>query len=175
MSKRRQRKRLSRELPAKPRESRAVLIAVTVVLAVGILTAALLLRGREPGGASSPPASPAAQGALAAPIVPAAGQDFRTLIGRWLRPDGGYILEIRDVDAGGKLDAAYLNPQPIHVARAEVTQDGPRLKVFVELRAPGYPGSTYTLTYDPKRDQLAGVYFQAALRQSFDVVFVRMK
>ncbi len=97
------------------------------------------------------------------------------MIGRWLRPDGGYILEIRDVDAGGKLDAAYLNPQPIHVARAEATRDGSALKVFVELRAPNYPGSTYTLTYDPKRDQLQGVYFQAALRQRFDVVFVRMK
>jgi hypothetical protein len=174
MSKRKRRKRESRELPAKPRGNRAVLFAVTAVLAVGILSAALLLRGRELGGAGSPPASPAAQGAHAA-VTLAAGQDFRALIGRWLRPDGGYILEIRDVDAGGKLDAAYLNPQPIRVARAEVTQDGPRLKVLVELRAPGYPGSTYTLTYDPKRDQLQGVYFQAALRQSFDVVFVRMK
>jgi hypothetical protein len=47
--------------------------------------------------------------------------------------------------------------------------------VFVELRAPGYPGSTYTLTYDPTRDQLAGIYFQAALQQRFDVVFMRMQ
>jgi hypothetical protein len=49
------------------------------------------------------------------------------------------------------------------------------LKIFVELHAPGYPGSTYTLTYEPARDQLEGIYFQAALQQSFDVVFVRMK
>jgi len=47
--------------------------------------------------------------------------------------------------------------------------------VSVELRAPGYPNSTYTLRYEPTRDQLAGIYFQAALQQSFDVVFVRMK
>jgi hypothetical protein len=39
----------------------------------------------------------------------------------------------------------------------------------------GYPGSTYTLTDDPTRDQLAGIYVQAALQQRFDVVFVRMK
>jgi hypothetical protein len=174
MSKRKRRKSSSREFPTKPRGRRAVLFTVTVVLAVGIVVA-FVLRGREPGGAGSLPATPSAQGAQAAPIGLAAGQEFRALNGRWLRPDGGYILEIRDVDAGGKMDAAYLNPQPIHVARAEVTQDGPRLKVFVELRAPGYPGSTYTLTYDPKRDQLQGAYFQAALRQSFDVVFVRMK
>ena len=94
---------------------------------------------------------------------------------RWLRLDGGYVLEIRAVDAGGTIDAAYFNPQPIHVARAEATRDGSTLKVLVELRAPNYPGSTYTLTYDPSRDQLAGAYFQAALQQRFDVAFVRMK
>ena len=47
-------------------------------------------------------------------------------------------------------------------------------KVFIELRDTNYPGPTYTLTYDPKEDQLKGVYFQAALQQSYDVVFVRM-
>jgi len=34
---------------------------------------------------------------------------------------------------------------------------------------------TYTLTYDPRRDQLEGVYFQAAMQQRFDMVFVRLK
>ena len=79
------------------------------------------------------------------------------------------------MDPKGKIDAVYLNPRPINVARAEATREGSTLKVFVELRAPNYPGSTYTLTYDPNADQLKGVYFQALLRQSFDVVFVRMK
>ena len=79
------------------------------------------------------------------------------------------------MDPKGKIIAVYLNPRPINVARAEATREGSTLKVFVELRAPNYPGSTYTLTYDPKADQLKGVYFQALLRQSFDVVFVRMK
>ena len=66
-------------------------------------------------------------------------------------------------------------PAAVAVARADATRSGSTLNVFVELRAPGYPGSTYTLTYDPTRDQLAGIYFQAALPQRFDVVFVRMK
>jgi len=79
------------------------------------------------------------------------------------------------VDASGTIEAVYLNPRPIAVARAEATRDGSTLNVFVELRAPGYPGSTYTLTYDPQRDQLQGIYFQAALQQRFDVVFVRMQ
>ena len=64
---------------------------------------------------------------------------------------------------------------PITVARAEATRDGSTLQLFVELRGPGYPGSTYTLTYDQQRDQLVGTYFQAALQQRFEVLFVRMK
>jgi hypothetical protein len=100
---------------------------------------------------------------------------FEQVKGRWLRLDGGYVLELRAIDASGAVDAAYLNPQPVSVAKAEVTLEGPTPKVFVELRAPNYPGSTYTLTYDAPRDQLRGVYFQAALQQRFDVEFVRMK
>jgi hypothetical protein len=103
------------------------------------------------------------------------GTDFAPLHGRWQRNDGGYILEVRAVDASGRIDAAYLNPQPINVARAEATKDGSVLKVFVELRAPNYPGSTYMLAYDPKQDQLRGSYFQAVQRQTFPVVFVRMQ
>ena len=49
------------------------------------------------------------------------------------------------------------------------------MKVFVELRDVNYPGSTYTLAYDPAADQLRGVYFQALERQSFDVSFVRAR
>ena len=60
-------------------------------------------------------------------------------------------------------------------AKAEAARDGSTLKLFVELRAPNYPGSTYTLTYDPKRDQLQGIYFQAVQQQRFNVYFVRMK
>jgi hypothetical protein len=110
-------------------------------------------------------------------VVPAraADPDFQTLKGRWLRPDGGYVLEIRKIAADGTMDAAYLNPRPVNVSRAKATRDKTTLRVFVELRAPNYPGSTYTLTYDPKRDELYGVYFQAVQGQSFDVVFVRAR
>jgi hypothetical protein len=98
------------------------------------------------------------------------------LSGKWLRPDGGYVLEIRSVDdASGKLEAAYLNPRPINVSKAQATRDGGSVKVFVELRDVNYPGSTYTLAYDPASDQLKGDYFQAALKQTFDVYFTRVK
>lgn len=114
-------------------------------------------------------------GGLLSPLAIAADASFGPLKGRWLRPDGGYVLEIREVRADGGLDVAYLNPRPINVGFAKATREGSKLKVFVELQAPNYPGSTYTLLYDPKRDELQGVYFQAVQKQNFDVVFVRTK
>ena len=60
-------------------------------------------------------------------------------------------------------------------AKAQATREGGVIKVFIELRGPGYPGSTYTLTYDPKTDELAGIYYQAVMQQNFEVVFVRAK
>jgi len=105
--------------------------------------------------------------------APASAPGFAKLPGRWLRPDGGYILEIRSVAADGKMDVTYSNPKPIHVAKAEASQAGTALTVFVELRDVNYPGSTYTLTYAADSDQLTGIYYQAAMQQQFDVVFVR--
>jgi hypothetical protein len=49
------------------------------------------------------------------------------------------------------------------------------IKVEIELRDTGYPGSSYTLLYDPYKDALLGFYYQAVQKQNFDVVFVRMK
>jgi hypothetical protein len=93
--------------------------------------------------------------------------------GRWVRTDGGYVVEVRSVDPGGKVDAAYFNPRPIHVSRAEASQDGATARLFLELRDVNYPGSTYSLSYDAGRDVLEGSYFQALERQSYDVSFVR--
>jgi len=114
------------------------------------------------------------QGGPASPVHRSAS-GFGILQGRWVRPDGGYVITIKAVGAGGKLDASYANPSPLPFARAEVSNDGNAIKVFLELRAGGYNGSTYTLTYDPKNDVLKGIYYQAVARQSFDVYFVRAK
>lgn len=95
------------------------------------------------------------------------------LVGRWLRSDGGYVLEIRRAEPDGRLDAAYLNPRSIHVAQAEWRREGGSLTVFIELRDVNYPGSTYRLAFTPEQDRLAGRYFQALERQTFDVMFVR--
>lgn len=96
------------------------------------------------------------------------------VLGRWIRPDGGYLLELRAVDGVGRLEAAYLNPNPIHVARAEAREEDGKLTVFVELQDVNYPGSTYRLTYFPQTDQLYGTYYQAALGQTYDVDFQRV-
>lgn len=111
---------------------------------------------------------------LAATGAPArADSAFGALPGRWVRPDGGYVINIRRVDADGKLEADYANPNPLPFARAEATRDGKTIKLFFELRAGGYNGSTYTLTYDPANDVLKGIYFQAVAQQKFDIYFTR--
>ena len=101
--------------------------------------------------------------------------DVQRLAGRWLRPDGGYILQLSSPGPAGQLQAAYFNPKPINVARAEWRQTKEGLDVFVELRDVNYPGSTYTLHYDPVAEQLKGIYFQAAMRQQYEVEFVRQQ
>jgi hypothetical protein len=175
MTKLKRRQPSSRKPSTKSGVRRVSVLAVTLGLAVGIIAIFVLLRGQQPEGMGWPlPASPASRISLAA-TADSYEFGFRVLRGRWLRPDGGYILDIRDVSVNGTTEATYLNPQPITVARAEATRDGSTLQLLIELRGPGYPGSTYTLTYDPTRDQLAGIYFQAALQQRFEVVFVRMK
>jgi hypothetical protein len=93
--------------------------------------------------------------------------------GRWVRPDGGYILELRNAAASGSLQASYSNPQPIRVSQAAWEEVNGRLRVLIELRDVNYPGSTYTLDYDPEADRLEGEYFQAMLRETYDVYFVR--
>jgi len=101
--------------------------------------------------------------------------NFQPLIGRWQRTDGGYIIEIRRIDSEGKMEAGYFNPRPINISRAQASMYKDYLKVEVELRDRGYPGSTYTLVYDSDRDTLIGYYFHAVSGQNFDVVFVRQR
>jgi len=142
-----------------------------IVLIVAVLTAAagLIVYHFQPTESDQMPVAPAGQPKFG-PTV-----EFNKLIGRWLRPDGGYVIEIRNISSGGKMEAAYLNPRPINVSRAEVSRKRGELEVFVELRDTGYPGSTYTLTYNPQQDMLTGIYFQAKLGQTFEVIFVRKK
>jgi hypothetical protein len=101
--------------------------------------------------------------------------DVQRLEGRWVRPDGGYILELRDIKKDGSLMAAYFNPRPIKVFSAKWSLEDGRINLFVELRNFNYPGSKYNLQYEPRADRLKGTYFQAVERQTFNIEFVRVK
>jgi hypothetical protein len=115
-------------------------------------------------------------GFLLSPLALAqAPPDLTALRGRWVRTDGGYVIEIKTVEPDGRMQAAYYNPNPIHVSRAQAARSGAAVTVFVELRGPGYPGSTYTLIHDPQSDELKGVYHHAGLQKNFEVVFIRSK
>lgn len=156
--------------------SRRAALAFSGAIALGA-AAACGSRGGERAEPPAPAPAPASAAPSAPEVLPAvpvpAVAGFDRLEGRWLRPDGGYVLEVRSVSPGGKVDAAYLNPRPVRVARAEALREGGVLTLFVELRDVNYPGSTYKLVYDPGRDVLGGLYFQAVQQQTFDVEFVR--
>ena len=139
-------------------------VSLALVCAVGIIGSPALAQSR----ATIPDGT---RGVMLAQATP----EFAKLIGRWVRTDGGYAIVIKSVDPHGKIDATYANPNPINVSKAEASVEGNSLKIFIELRGSGYPGSTYTLTYAPSDDSLTGEYFQAALRQKFVVIFLRAR
>jgi len=101
--------------------------------------------------------------------------EFGKLVGSWVRPDGGYVIEISKIHPDGKVDAAYFNPRPIYVSRSTVSNKDGIIELFIELQGQGYPGSTYTLKYNPAYDAMVGIYFQAVIQQPFDVIFQRKK
>jgi hypothetical protein len=95
------------------------------------------------------------------------------------RPLAAHRRRLRDRDSacgvGRPLEASYFNPRPINVSMAKASAFKDHIKVEIELRDTGYPGSTYTLLYDPDKDALLGFYYQAVQKQNFDVVFVRIE
>jgi hypothetical protein len=101
--------------------------------------------------------------------------DFNVIIGEWIRPDGGYVIRVRDIRPDGSVDAGYFNPNKINIAEAKVSMWKGLVKLFIKLQDKGYPGSTYTLYYYAEKDALAGFYYQAVMRQTFEVVFLRKK
>ena len=105
-------------------------------LAILLFAAAVTLQALSTGMAADAP-------------QPAAKVDSKRLLGKWVRPDGGYIIEIKEIGKDGTLKAAYYNPRPINVARAEFSIKDGSLTVFIELRDVNYPGSKYNLKYDP--------------------------
>jgi len=99
--------------------------------------------------------------------------DLKVIIGEWIRPDGGYVVHVRDVKSDGSVDVGYFNPNEINVSESRVSLWKGLVKLFIKLQDKGYPGSTYTLYYYAEKDVLAGFYYQAAIGQTYEVVFIR--
>jgi hypothetical protein len=143
-------------------------VVLLALLLVGVAAGVWLMNRPETGAAIAPAAS--------TPVLSALSAEARQrLAGRWLRPDGGYVLTIKSVGEDGKVEAAYNNPGPINVSKAQAMDKDGQTVLHVELRDRNYPGNYYTLTYDPARDQLAGMYYHLGLGQMFDVIFERMR
>jgi hypothetical protein len=141
--------------------------------AVGLLLLATVTACRPEGDrgarSSSPGAAPGATQATAAAAEPA------RLVGEWKRTDSDYVIAIDEATPDGKLAARYLNPQPIHVSRAQWLKSGARLQLMVEMQDRGYPGSNYELDYDALHDTLFGTYHHLGLNQDFQISFYRLK
>jgi hypothetical protein len=88
--------------------------------------------------------------------------DYEKLVGKWVRPDGGYILVIKNVRFDGSIEAEYLNPNRISISKAHVKTELGKINIFVE-----------TLTYDKDTDSLVGVYHHLGINKKFDVHFMR--
>lgn len=107
--------------------------------------------------------------------LPPSAPEPSVLVGRWQREGEEYRLHIRRIRPGGAVDVEYFNPRPIRVGEARTAAEGGRRTLRVELRDENYPGSTYTLAYDPEGDRLAGDYYQAVQGITIPVVFLREK
>ena len=138
---------------------------------VAPLFAAVLFMAGSAGQITGVAAAGAADTGKAVP----AQTDFQRLEGKWGRPDGGYVLELKSIKKDGSLAAAYFNPRPIRVFRAEIANKNGTITLFVELRDVNYPGSTYTLQYDAATDRLKGAYFPAVENKNFNVQFLRVR
>jgi len=153
-------------------------LPLAVVVLTGAVTVAIGFWWHRDRQVSTPPASvlSVAANAVGQPAtIETPKPAFEKLTGLWQRPDGGYLIEIRSVGPDGEMDAAYFNPRPINVAKAEAYHDGGAISIFIELRDRNYPGSKYNLQYDPLYDRLTGIYYQAVQKVTYEVEFVRMR
>ena len=76
---------------------------------------------------------------------------------------------------GGKIAAAYFNPNPINVGRSIWQNNAGKIIVTVELQDVNYPGSLYTLEFHPNENYLAGTYYQAVEKVNYNVEFRRLQ
>jgi hypothetical protein len=158
---------------------------IVALLAVAVVAMMLLRPGPPPSppapplGTSAPPALTAAPTNTVSetnhPAETALKTKLSVLVGRWQRTDGSYAIDIQSVAANGEMRAGYFNPRPIKVGRAEAFEKDGKAQMYLELRDVNYPGSYYSLAFNPATGMLGGIYFQATLRETYEVEFVRLR
>jgi hypothetical protein len=149
-------------------------IITYALLAVVLGGLGLLFWPKKPSQSTSPQSGQPEAPAPVTNTATAAAPDVASVLGNWLREDGGYQLQLARDSGGEKLRAAYFNPRPINVSFVSATNDSGTVKLRVELNDVNYPGCVYSLVYDRSNDRLLGTYFQAALNETFEVIFIRM-
>ena len=88
---------------------------------------------------------------------------------------GEEVIALKRRDNNGEMQVGYFNPRPIKVGRAEAFEKDGKAQMYLELRDVNYPGSYYSLAFNPATGLLAGIYFQAVLRETYEVEFVRLR
>ncbi len=164
--------------PARPSE-RLPAASVLLLCALAALSAGCSRDGdgrrASTPEAAAPAVAPKAAKADPAAADPGAPAEVQRMLGRWLRSDGTYVLELRGADRSGIVQAAYFNPKSINVSRSIWLRGAEGVQVVVELNDTGYPGATYVLGLAADGDRLVGKYNQPQMGQSFDVEFIRQK
>ena len=119
--------------PTKRTKGKRVIFWVAVgLIPAGSVAAAGLLYVKEKGSMTASE-DPMKGTGISAPMVdrPSLSRDLNPLLGRWRRPDGGYVIEVRGFDASCRLEARCYNPRSIHVACAEASKVGGKIKIFL--------------------------------------------
>ena len=162
--------------PPKAKKNNIRWISFFVILAT--IIAAFLFYNRQVSSADEEVKPDVVRETSPAP-VPVTNADLETIVkkltGRWQRTDGGYIIDIKNPSPDGKIEAAYYNPNPIHVGRSGWQNSAGKIILTVELQDANYPGSLYTLEFFHQEDVLRGSYFQAVEKVNYDVEFRRLK
>jgi hypothetical protein len=55
-------------------------------------------------------------------VKAAQAPDFKALIVEWVRPEGGYIIRLKDIKPDGSIDISYYNAKKINIAEANVSE-----------------------------------------------------
>ena len=167
-------KRVHKKKTSSPKGRKFLAILIPIICVCVVAIGSLLLFKIYTGNGDQKKSVSSETFPEASPPTKASTVDLQRLMGRWLRPDGGCVIDIRQVGSDGKMQAAYYNPRPINISRAQAKGQGADIHLFIELRDEGYPGATYDLTYNRQQDTLVGSYYQPTAGQRFDVVFLRM-